>query len=427
MMAASTPNFRKSRAGPTMKIAVVHMDLSLHWPARLAKLQELVACKGGEITIIEAATRGSPYDFARSDRPDAAPSQRLGIAVRQRKTLPPLAASDRRGSVANPRPDRSRRGAERPGRVSHRCHGRALVPHPSSRRGRNRQCPPGRRAAEPVRSTPSSVACTATSTPCSCRPRRTFPLASTSASRGSSVLRRQRGRQRVVRADAETHRRSGNRYVRDMRLPDRYFLGVGRHVAKKNWPCLISAYDMYRRTADRPWNLLLVGNGEDRGATLTIASGRWEAKASTSAVGLARGTLHPCTPPRVAWCFPVITVKRGARWSTRRWPAGFPILVSSECGCSQTLVRPGENGWQFSPHRPAEIAALMQRMATPSARRSRGPSERLPNRSSASGRWIDLPRGRGRRWRRCAIATRDSQGRWIGALFSLWHGRFRPV
>jgi len=49
-----------------MRIVATHMDYSLHWPARLQKLKEVVEANGDELQVIEVATRGSPYEFSRT-------------------------------------------------------------------------------------------------------------------------------------------------------------------------------------------------------------------------------------------------------------------------------------------------------------------------------------------------------------------------
>jgi glycosyltransferase involved in cell wall biosynthesis len=43
--------------------------------------------------------------------------------------------------------------------------------------------------------------------------------------------------------------------------------------------------------------------------------------------------------------------------------AGIPVLVSSRCGCTPELVRPGENGFTFEPGDPVVLAGLLQRVA----------------------------------------------------------------
>jgi glycosyltransferase involved in cell wall biosynthesis len=50
-----------------------------------------------------------------------------------------------------------------------------------------------------------------------------------------------------------------------LRIERPFFLGVGRQVAKKNWLGVLEAYERYRKKAgERAWDLLLVGDGEER-------------------------------------------------------------------------------------------------------------------------------------------------------------------
>ena len=43
--------------------------------------------------------------------------------------------------------------------------------------------------------------------------------------------------------------------------------------------------------------------------------------------------------------------------------SGLPVVVSDRCGCAPDLVREGETGFTFDPSGPAELAALLGRVA----------------------------------------------------------------
>ena len=47
-----------------MKIAALHTDFRIYWPARLQALSKVLKERGDELTVIEIAGKGSPYAFA---------------------------------------------------------------------------------------------------------------------------------------------------------------------------------------------------------------------------------------------------------------------------------------------------------------------------------------------------------------------------
>jgi hypothetical protein len=50
-----------------MKIALVHTDLRIYWPARLLQLTHVLKDNDMDLVIIEIAGKGSPYDFLEND------------------------------------------------------------------------------------------------------------------------------------------------------------------------------------------------------------------------------------------------------------------------------------------------------------------------------------------------------------------------
>ena len=155
-------------------------------------------------------------------------------------------------------------------------------------------------------------------------------------------------------------RAAGNRA-----LPDGpYFLAVTRFAPEKNLLALLDAYERHAidRSGDAAWPLVLCG------------SGPLDAEIRASAAGLRAGTV--VFPGFLAYDeLPEVYQRAGCMilpslsepWGlvvNEALAAGTPVIVSDRCGCAPDLVFPGENGFAFSPTRPDELAALMEKVAS---------------------------------------------------------------
>jgi glycosyltransferase involved in cell wall biosynthesis len=158
------------------------------------------------------------------------------------------------------------------------------------------------------------------------------------------------------------------------RLPEQYFLASARFVPSKNLPCLIRAYALYRaafqhlttttkRTcSDRPWSLVLLGDGAERPALQTLIAelglegdvllpGFEQYRALPAYYGLAGAFVHASTSE--PWGL-VVNEAMASR---------LPVLVSNRCGCAPDLVHDGRNGFTFDPTNIEELAKLMLKMS----------------------------------------------------------------
>lgn len=150
----------------------------------------------------------------------------------------------------------------------------------------------------------------------------------------------------------------------ELDLPRPFFLASCRFVAKKNLFALLAAFQHYRASAGpSPWDLVLLGDGP-LAATL---------RAMIKAEGLADSVQLPgfrqyAELPRfygLAGAF--ILASTSEQWGlviNEAMAAGLPVLVSSRCGCSEDLVRPGVNGHRFDPFDVVELAELMRKIAS---------------------------------------------------------------
>lgn len=189
-----------------------------------------------------------------------------------------------------------------------------------------------------------------------------------------------------------------------------YFLTVSRFVAKKNLLRLIKAFAEYRKSGEsthseaqtartrRPWDLVLVGNGElygeiaDEAHLLGIevvehapweVSGYEESLRTQENAGITDFPAgHARTRPRLflpgfrqidelprfyssagAFVLPSTTEQWGLVVN-EAMASGLPVLVSNRCGCSKDLVVEGENGFTFDPFDIEELAMLLTRVSS---------------------------------------------------------------
>jgi len=204
-----------------------------------------------------------------------------------------------------------------------------------------------------------------------------------------------------------------------------YFLGLGRHVAKKNWITLIEAYRHYRTATTTPWRLVLVGNGpEGQRIRARVDELRLE---------------DVCICPEVAEDDLIALYARagcvvlpsyfGETWGlvvNEALACGTPVLVSEECGCASTLVKAGVNGWTFSPHNVRALAARMGDIAS-------GPlqvRETMRKAAAQIGEEWSLDRFAQGACDAISLAARSRAGYrslFDRFLIGFWKGRFRPT
>jgi glycosyltransferase involved in cell wall biosynthesis len=164
-------------------------------------------------------------------------------------------------------------------------------------------------------------------------------------------------------AGAESVRADAPGWRRKLGLPERFFLASGRFVDKKNLPRLIEAFASYRRQAgQRPWSLVLLGEGELRAQILE----------RIAALGLVGQVLLPGFRQydELPWYYGLagafIHASTAEQWGlvvNEAMAAGLPVIVSERCGCAPDLVRSGVNGYVFDPCDIAALAGLMARVA----------------------------------------------------------------
>ncbi len=154
-------------------------------------------------------------------------------------------------------------------------------------------------------------------------------------------------------------------------LPDApYFLTVCRFVPEKNLVRLVQAFARYRRSAagDRPWDLVLCGDGP----------GRDDVDAAVAASGFADrihrpGFLQVDELPRWyahagAFVLPSLLEPWGLV-ANEAAASGLPLVLSSRAGCAHTLVPDphGSTGARFDPTDVDELAKTLAWIASSTA------------------------------------------------------------
>lgn len=144
-------------------------------------------------------------------------------------------------------------------------------------------------------------------------------------------------------------------------LPQRYFMAACRFVPKKNLPMLLEAYRLYREIHPiEGWGLVICGGGpleeklhqliENRKIPDVYLPGFQKDRELGKYYGLASCFIHPSIQEQ--WGLVV----------NEAMAAGLPVLVSQTCGCVQSLVQEGVNGFTFNPTDPSALAQLMSQM-----------------------------------------------------------------
>lgn len=146
----------------------------------------------------------------------------------------------------------------------------------------------------------------------------------------------------------------------EYRLPEKYFLFVGRFLPRKGLETLLKAYcDYCAGTGSSAWKLVLVGGGPHleqirAQAADTVGihfAGVIKGEELCHYYGLAQALVVPSVFD--PWG---LVVNEGMA-------AGLPVLVSRGCGAAATLVVEGENGWTFAHEDTGHLTALMLRMS----------------------------------------------------------------
>ena len=172
-------------------------------------------------------------------------------------------------------------------------------------------------------------------------------------SEGTEVLRK--------RSSAKAHR-----------LPEDYFLFVGRLAEEKNVQALVRAWLAYRELGGS-WSLVLAGDGPERDAIAEILS---DSPYREQVYLTGHKTSRELIPLfAFARCFVLPSIREP--WGlvvNEAMAASLPLIVSNRCGCSEDLITDGENGYLFDPEVPSALLDCLLKTAslTPDALHRQG-------------------------------------------------------
>jgi len=158
-------------------------------------------------------------------------------------------------------------------------------------------------------------------------------------------------------------------------LPEKYFLACARFTPKKNLPRLVEAYAQYRKMAASsdlstsgvvPWDLVIMGDGDGRGALLTLCS-KLGLEKNVHLVGAKSYDELPIYYSMASAFIHASTTEQWGLVVNEAMASGLPVLVSNRCGCARDLVQDGVNGFTFDPYNTEDMTQKMLQLTTSSA------------------------------------------------------------
>jgi len=145
------------------------------------------------------------------------------------------------------------------------------------------------------------------------------------------------------------------------KLPEHFFIYVGRFSAEKNLQRLISAYEKYVSGGGQ-WGLVLVGDGPQKKDLQNLIVASPHAEMVVMVNWLPPATLKQLLAQ--ASCFILPSIKE--TWGLVAQEAmlrKLPILISRKCGCLPEFCVRGVNGYDFDPLDVHSLSDLMCRIS----------------------------------------------------------------
>lgn len=144
-----------------------------------------------------------------------------------------------------------------------------------------------------------------------------------------------------------------------------FFLTSSRFIRRKNLDGLLKAYAGYRTRcqAERvtPWDLVMLGDGNLRDELHHLAD-----ELGLEGLIWAGFQQIEALPAYYARASAFILPSHVDQWGlviNEAMASGLPVLVSTGCGCHETLVEPGVNGFTFPSTDTEELTRLMFTLA----------------------------------------------------------------
>lgn len=406
-----------------MRIVVTHMGLRLYWVPRLTELARAFARNGGKLIGVEVSGKGTTYDFSPERSGSDNGLQWVRLFREDMRALSSAAISAALlAKLEELRPDVVFAGAIAfvAGATAVRWCRQRRRPVIIMDNARFEDVPRSRLTNYIKRRVYRNVDAVLIPAPSHARSFVAWGIPENRIFYGVNVVdnewfARQAAAARADRAAVRPR----------LRLPEHFFLGVGRQIQKKNWPGLVSAYTAYRRRRpEDAWDLVLVGDGPQRPRLEQLVKAEGAAGVHFLPF-LGQEDVAACYALAKALVLPSL----GETWGNvvnEAMACGLPVLVSNRCGCAEELVRDGRNGWSFSPDKPGELSQLLHRMTDLAdaaldrmGQQSRAIISQWPLRRFAEEACAAI--------RACKDSRRGFYSAGDRALLQLWKGRFRPT
>ncbi|TLU83409.1 MAG: glycosyltransferase family 4 protein [Chlorobium sp.] len=205
-----------------------------------------------------------------------------------------------------------------------------------------------------------------------------------------------------------------------------YLLAIGRQVRKKNWAKLISAYIAVRKTdPPNPFDLLFIGDGPEHDVLMN-ASGD-EINRSIHFLPF-KSQQELCVYYKHAEGL-VLPSLYGETWGlvvNEAMASGLPVLVSGKCGCAETLVKHENNGFVFEPEDQTLIADVLEKFMSMSHKQRKAMGEISKNIIDEWG-FERFCKGV---WKAIEFVCSENKrsGTLSGKIISnFWNGRYNPT
>ena len=145
-------------------------------------------------------------------------------------------------------------------------------------------------------------------------------------------------------------------------LPDTFWSQV-RFVRKKNLMTIIRAFSIYRTQSGAPWELVILGDGEER-STLEATISELQLGEVVHLKGFQSYDRLPAFYALAGALVHASVIEQWGLVVNEAMACGLPVIVSERCGCVPDLVQHGVNGFRFDPLNTQRLADLMSCVAS---------------------------------------------------------------
>lgn len=404
------------------KIAIVHTDFRLYWPARLRMLNSFLADRNIELFIVEISGKGSPYSFASSSGSD---SGLRWTRLFESMKMEAIDAGDAVDAVCRKfdelQPDAVIAGpvAFPAGAASVRWCSRRRIPLVVFDDARLDDVPRPFYVDWIKKQVYSLVDAMMIPAPSHDSTFLYFGFRQERLFYGVDVVDNDFFSSGAVSDGVQPG-------TGDVFSAAPFFLAVGRQVAKKNWKMLLAAFmQAIGNPAMNGWSLVFIGEGEEHAELVELSGGLHGSRVHF----LPFRSQQELTGYYRQASVLVLPSLQGESWGlvvNEAMASGLPVLVSRKCGCAEALVHDGDNGYLFDPENLNGIACTLVKYAglDDMQRREMGlASQRIIAEWGLDrfcrGMWDAVS---------FACANKKRSGSFAGRrIISYWNGRYRPT